>query len=139
MHPTSPVVLGLTRLGVGAAAAFMLPLQAPITAPIPNHESRCLALQTTLHLENTTILNTTYLAAPTTVSTPGSCGHGSTEALVRAAPLCRVQFVVNTTASSAVRAEAWLPDVWYGRMLGLGNGNLEGCESSSNMLTSYNS
>ncbi|KAJ7509453.1 tannase and feruloyl esterase [Mycena galericulata] len=51
-----------------------------------------------LHLENTTILDVAYVAANST-----------------------------TSATSAIRAEAWLPDEWYGRFLGLGNGGLGGC------------
>ncbi|KAJ6526898.1 tannase and feruloyl esterase-domain-containing protein [Mycena vulgaris] len=46
---------------------------------------------------------------------------------VTAAPPCRVYFVINTTDTSVVHAEAWLPDTWYGRFLGLGNGGLNGC------------
>ncbi|KAF7344213.1 Carboxylic ester hydrolase [Mycena venus] len=95
-----------------------------------SQSSQCLALQHTLHLENTTILNVTYLAAPTNVSTPGTC---QSTAQVSAAPLCRVQFVINTTSTSAVHAEAWLPDTWFGRFLGLGNGELGGCVDYNNL------
>ncbi|KAK7050668.1 carboxylic ester hydrolase [Favolaschia claudopus] len=87
-------------------------------------ESRCLALKDSLHLENTTILEVSYIAAPTNVSAAGSC---QSSAPVTYAPLCRVYFVVNTTEASAVHAEAWLPDTWYGRFLGLGNGGYHGC------------
>ncbi|KAF7342770.1 Carboxylic ester hydrolase [Mycena sanguinolenta] len=86
--------------------------------------AKCQALKKTLQLENTTILDVAYVAAPTNVSTAGSC---QSSASVTAAPLCRVYFVINTTATSAVHAEAWLPDTWYGRFLGLGNGALNGC------------
>ncbi|KAF8062540.1 hypothetical protein FPV67DRAFT_1508889 [Lyophyllum atratum] len=85
--------------------------------------SACIALQHSLNLENTTILNATYISVPANVPTPGSC---QTYAYV-SDPLCRVQFVVNTTSTSSVYAEAWLPDVWYGRFLGLGNGGVGGC------------
>ncbi|KAJ6474013.1 tannase and feruloyl esterase [Mycena vitilis] len=87
-------------------------------------EENCLSLQTSLQLENTTILNVTYVAAPTNVTTLGIC---QSTAPVTSAPLCRVQFVINTTSTSAVHGEAWLPDTWYGRFLGLGNGGLGGC------------
>jgi hypothetical protein len=96
--------------------------------------AKCLALQNRLHLQNTTILNVTYVAAPTNVTTPGSCQLTApvnappvSTVPVSAAPLCRVQFVIHTTTTSAVHAEAWLPDTWYGRFLGLGNGGLGGC------------
>ncbi|KAJ7690845.1 tannase and feruloyl esterase [Mycena rosella] len=86
--------------------------------------AKCLGLKNTLRLENTTILDVAYITAPTNVSTAGSC---QSSAPVTAAPLCRVYFVINTTATSAVHAEAWLPDTWYGRFLGLGNRGLNGC------------
>ncbi|KAJ7778149.1 tannase and feruloyl esterase [Mycena metata] len=86
--------------------------------------AKCLALKNNLQLENTTILDVSYIAAPTNVSTAGSC---QSSAPVTAAPLCRVYFVINTTDTSAVHAEAWLPDTWFGRFLGLGNGGLNGC------------
>ncbi|KAJ7777605.1 tannase and feruloyl esterase [Mycena maculata] len=84
---------------------------------------KCLALKKTLNLENTTILDVAYVAAGATVKTQGTCvptAHVS-------APLCRVQFSVQTSTTSEVRAEAWLPDEWHGRFLGLGNGGLGGC------------
>ncbi|KAJ7503643.1 tannase and feruloyl esterase [Mycena galericulata] len=87
-------------------------------------ESSCLSLQKSLHLENTTILSTAYIAAPTNITTPGIC---QSTAPVNSASLCRVQFVINTTSSSAVHGEAWLPDTWYGRFLLTGNGGLGGC------------
>ncbi|KAF8207912.1 tannase and feruloyl esterase-domain-containing protein [Mycena galopus ATCC 62051] len=85
----------------------------------------CFSLQKTLHLENTTILDTTYIPAPTNITTRGIC---QSSALVNAAaPLCRVQFVINTMSTSAVFGEAWLPDTWYGRFIVLGDGGLGGC------------
>ncbi|KAF8153585.1 tannase and feruloyl esterase [Mycena galopus ATCC 62051] len=100
-------------------ATILLPAFARATEPA----AKCLALQHSLQLENTTILDVSYVAAPTNVSTAGSC---QVAAPVTATPLCRVYFVVNTTPTSAVHAEAWLPDIWYGRFMGLGNGGLNG-------------
>lgn len=42
--------------------------------------------------------------------------------------VCRVQFVVNTSTTSSVEAEAWLPTNWNKRSLAVGNGGLGGCE-----------
>ncbi|KAF7323975.1 Carboxylic ester hydrolase [Mycena kentingensis (nom. inval.)] len=89
----------------------------------PNpHETRCLALKRHLDLENTTVTRVSYLAAGTVVPAPGSWPPNVTVT----AQLCRVEFTVQTTESSSLRAEAWLPDEWYGRFLGLGNGGLGG-------------
>jgi len=49
------------------------------------------------------------------------------------APLCRVQFRVNTSETSEIKAEAWLPDEWSGRFLALGNGGLGGCVDYLNL------
>ncbi|KAJ7090541.1 tannase and feruloyl esterase [Mycena epipterygia] len=113
----------MTRLAVLTTAALaFLPASGVLAAS--GSAAKCLALQDRLHLENTTILNITHVAAPTNVATPGLC---QSSAPVTSAPLCRVQFVINTTSTSAVHAEAWLPDTFFGRFLGLGNGGVGGC------------
>ncbi|KAJ7493771.1 putative feruloyl esterase B-2 [Mycena latifolia] len=109
----------MTRL-LPLLAAVLLPLCAFATDPA----AKCLALQQALHLKNTIILNVTYVTAPTNVTTPGSC---QASAPLTSAPLCRAQFVIATTSTSAVHAEAWLPDTWFGRFMGTGNGGLDGC------------
>ncbi|KAJ6452481.1 tannase and feruloyl esterase [Mycena sanguinolenta] len=108
---------------------FILGLR-PSFAVADDQSSKCLALAKTLNLENTTILNVAYIASPTSVSTAGSC---QSSAPVTAAPLCRVYLVINTTTTSAVHAEAWLPDTWYGRFIGLSNGGLNGCIEYANL------
>ncbi|KAJ7848597.1 tannase and feruloyl esterase [Mycena olivaceomarginata] len=86
--------------------------------------AKCLSLKSSLTLENTTILDASYVGARSTVQPHGNCGVP--KASVNA-PLCRVQFSTNTTSSSSIRAEAWLPDEWYGRFLAVGNAGLGGC------------
>ncbi|KAJ7249408.1 tannase and feruloyl esterase [Mycena rebaudengoi] len=109
----------MARIFSSLAAAALIPLGA-----LGQSSAKCLALKQSLRLENTTILDVAYIAAPTTVSTPGSC---QSSAPVTSAPLCRVEFVINTTSTSAVHAEAWLPDTWFGRFLATGNGGFGGC------------
>ncbi|KAJ7132682.1 tannase and feruloyl esterase [Mycena filopes] len=109
--------------------AALLPLLLPVYAA-SDPSAKCLALQHSLHIANTTILNVAYIPRATNVTTPGTC---QSTAPVTAAPLCRIQFVINTTSTSAVHAEAWLPDVWFGRFLGLGNGGLGGCIDYANL------
>ncbi|KAF7350350.1 Carboxylic ester hydrolase [Mycena venus] len=86
--------------------------------------TRCLSLKSTLALENTTILDVSYVSGGSTVKLHGDCGVS--KAFVSAS-LCRVQFSTSTSDKSSIRAEAWLPDEWYGRFLGVGNGGLGGC------------
>ncbi|KAJ6472691.1 tannase and feruloyl esterase [Mycena vitilis] len=84
---------------------------------------RCLALKSGLHIENTTILNVSYLPVASSIATLGTCQFKATHA----APICRVQFHTDTSETSGIEAEAWLPDEWYGRFMGLGNRGLGGC------------
>ncbi|KAJ6493010.1 tannase and feruloyl esterase [Mycena sanguinolenta] len=87
--------------------------------------ARCLSLKSTLVLENTTILDVSYVSGGSKLKLHGNCVPKA----VVTTPLCRVQFSTNTSHTSSIRAEAWLPDEWYGRVLGIGNGGLGGCIS----------
>ncbi|KAJ7059797.1 tannase and feruloyl esterase [Mycena amicta] len=87
------------------------------------HESACLSLKSGLHLENTTITQVSYVYAGSRISIPGPC-TASTDV---GTSVCRIEFSTQTSETSSVRAEAWLPDEWYGRFLALGNGGLGGC------------
>ncbi|KAK7046620.1 carboxylic ester hydrolase [Favolaschia claudopus] len=87
-------------------------------------DARCLSLRSSgLNIENTTILDVSYAPAGSQVSTLGICADIANVTV----SVCRVQFLTNTSESSVVYGEAWLPDEWYGRFLGLGNGGLNGC------------
>ncbi|CAK5265911.1 unnamed protein product [Mycena citricolor] len=85
---------------------------------------RCAALKDTLRVENTTVVEASFLPAGSTIPAHESCPYSSGRT---ATPLCRVQFVTQTSEGSSIRAEAWLPDEWHGRFLGVGNGALGGC------------
>lgn len=77
-----------------------------------------------LKVENATILKAEYVPAGSKTQVPGSC---QSEAL-NLVDLCRVYGLIETSASSEVKFEVWLPDTWYGRVLSTGNGGLNGCE-----------
>jgi len=47
---------------------------------------------------------------------------------INSVDVCRVAGVVNTSSTSSVTFEMWLPDTWYGRVLTAGNGGLGGCK-----------
>ncbi|EIM87541.1 tannase and feruloyl esterase [Stereum hirsutum FP-91666 SS1] len=83
----------------------------------------CDALRSTLRLENTTILEVAYIQANSSITTPGSCQSSATVS----SPLCRIYAQVNTTESSSLKFEAWLPDLWYGRLITIGSGGLSAC------------
>ncbi|KAF8189820.1 tannase and feruloyl esterase [Mycena galopus ATCC 62051] len=99
-----------------------------LTAGLPlfsggENYTACRALKSSLNLENTTIINVSYVSAGSKVATPGTCAKTADVSI----PICRVQFATKTTDTSVVHAEAWLPDEWYGRFLGIGNSGLGGC------------
>ncbi|KAJ7285169.1 tannase and feruloyl esterase [Mycena rebaudengoi] len=89
--------------------------------------AKCLSLKSSLDLENTTIVDVSYLSAGGKLvpGTHGQCPDTAFDSV--SVPLCRVQFFTNTSESSVVYGEAWLPDEWHGRFLGAGNGGLGGC------------
>lgn len=88
----------------------------------------CAAL-TSLSLENTTIVTAYLQKTGANASTPLSCSATGAENLIASADVCRIHGYINTTAISSLVFEAWLPDIWYGRFIGLGNGGLGGCKS----------
>jgi feruloyl esterase len=92
-----------------------------------DHSATCLSLKSSLNLENTTITDVSYVPAGSQVPTRAGTDCWVTSADVNV-PVCRVQFFTNTTDTSSIHAEAWLPDQWYGRFLGVGNGGLNGCK-----------
>ncbi|KAG5733877.1 putative feruloyl esterase B, partial [Termitomyces sp. T112] len=107
---------------------YLFPLLfVPLAHGLPR--DTCTALASGLQLENTTIISASHIPSAGTITTMGVC---QSQAAV-SSPICRVQFVVNTTSTSAVFAEAWLPDTWYGRYLTVGNGGLGGCIDYSNL------
>ncbi|CAK5263714.1 unnamed protein product [Mycena citricolor] len=122
--------LGALQLltGIGTARSLYLdstPTDELLPNAIPDPEARCRALKNTLRIENTTILGSDFLQPGDTVSTVGACGELGSWAET---PLCRVQFAISTSREgSEVKGEAWLPETWYGRVLGVGNGGLGGC------------
>lgn len=96
------------------------------------HAKSCLDLQATLPKllisHNTSVSSITHVPANSTVQTAGSC---TSEAHV-SSDICRVVGQINTTESSRVKFEMWLPlkeeeEGWYGRVLTVGNGGLSGC------------
>ncbi|KAG5727020.1 putative feruloyl esterase B-2 [Termitomyces sp. T112] len=116
-------------LGLYTSLVVVSLLRQVVSAENDNTRASSCAELVQLRLENTTILSAGHVSGPVNVSTPGSC---QSQALVSSS-LCRVQFVMNTTSTSAVHAEAWLPDTWFGRFLGLGNGGLGGCVDYVNL------
>lgn len=82
-----------------------------------------------LNLKDSIITNITHLAAGTNITIPEPDSACENPWYTTEASICRVQVTVNTSNASSLLLEAWLPDEWYGRYLGTGNGGLAGCTS----------
>ncbi len=107
---------------LGIASLFNV---VPLYTSNYSQRAACFALRERTDFVNATILDVHYFGrAIDSVPTLGVCLPSASIPT----PLCRVQFTINTSESSLVTAEAWLPDTWYGRFLALGNGGLDGCK-----------
>ena len=114
------------------AALITLGLYPKFVQNTMDFETACSALvsnnSSSFSSLNTTIFNATwYDGATENVEVLGVCQATANISV----PLCRVQFYANTSDVSAITAEMWLPSNYSGRLLGLGNGGLGGCGSSS--------
>lgn len=96
-----------------------------VRSAIIDGDAACSALQNSLQLENTTIIDVAYVSANSVVTTAGSCQSSANVT----SSICRIYAQVNTTDTSSVKFEMWLPDEWYGRFITVGNGGLGGCKS----------
>ena len=110
---------------------FLLPFSYA-SSSASDFETRCTSLKN-FHFENTTILDAATVAPLANFSVPGTCQSSATNGNTT---VCRVQIITNTTSTSSVHMEAWLPDdnVWNKRFLGLGNGGLGGCKQGRFLL-----
>lgn len=107
--------------------------------PVRDPASACAALQGIASIQNASILSATYYPEPVTaipLQIVPSC-YFMFESVNTSVPLCRVQFSVNTSETSQIKAEAWLPDDWNGRFLALGNGGLGGCTLAPHIIISF--
>ncbi|KAF2111210.1 Tannase/feruloyl esterase [Lophiotrema nucula] len=83
----------------------------------------------TFSLPDTTVISASPHSNASQIGLPGtvaSCGEPDLVANITA-DLCRVVLSVQTSPSSAVQIEAWLPDEWSGRLLSTSDGGIGGC------------
>ena len=104
--------------------ACLLPLLAYGTA---DFQSNCQSFAPEKYIYNSTrqvleyVLNGTNLTFPYNEPT---CARPSQVAF---ADLCRIALTIPTSSRSSVTFELWLPEIWSGRILGTGNGGIDGC------------
>lgn len=135
----------LWTLGLFAFTAWLAhagPLPAPGSPNVGQQRAACDATLVPLleaHLLDTTVVTVEHVAANSFVNTstggPAGILTGTPcQATAQvAADLCRVVLSVRTSNSSGLRMEAWLPDEFFGRLLGTGNGGLNGCIEYTDM------
>ncbi|KIV76890.1 hypothetical protein PV11_08739 [Exophiala sideris] len=98
-------------------------------ANIISGPARCLALTSDLQFPNSSVVVVEYLQDQATLTLPGvAASCGVVPATINAtADLCRVVLDINTTSTSSVIVEGWLPTTWNSRLVGTGGGGISGC------------
>ncbi|KAK2598473.1 hypothetical protein N8I77_011886 [Diaporthe amygdali] len=117
-------------LALLAAVAFLPTLHA--YSSNRTFEESCSAFASEADIPNVKVHFSQYLPVGYNLSIPDfpqSCieSQGSSPNQVIRSEVCRVAMLVNTSDSSSMTLEAWLPSNWTGRFLSGGNGGLSGC------------
>lgn len=90
-------------------------------------QQKCLSFQPQKFVNNSTLTRLEYVTNGTTLLFPdndSTCGRARQAV---AANLCRVALSIPTSKRSSITYELWLPETWTGRILGTGNGGIDGC------------
>ncbi|PVH96131.1 ferulic acid esterase [Periconia macrospinosa] len=113
-----------------SSLALLFLLGAARSLPTPND---CAALASKIKLDFPFTVNfAQYVPSNTTIDpiaegTNITCATGTPPAQPIPVAFCRVNLRVETSESSEIYMETWLPDNWKGRTLTAGNGGLAGC------------
>ncbi|KAL0063402.1 hypothetical protein AAF712_009711 [Marasmius tenuissimus] len=134
--PKHPPPGFINSLFVENKVTDMLPFIAPFSllstlqlASSFDFEAAC----TLSNLSNTRFSNKTTLFDASLVPAGSTLQFPDADASCAAAPqpivadMCRITMLVETSESSSINMEAWLPRNWTGRLLSLGNSALGGC------------
>ncbi|KAK1219218.1 hypothetical protein PQX77_018074 [Marasmius sp. AFHP31] len=94
-----------------------------------NFENACSpsSLSNTQFSNKTTLFDVSLVPAGSTIRFPDTDASCAPTPQAIVADICRVTMLVETSDSSSINMEAWLPRNWTGRFLSLGNGGLAGC------------
>jgi len=108
-----------------APAAMLLPRALLSVLPLSTPE-RCASLTSVTTIPDTTIESAVHYPVGTNITTGAdfTCSPWR----VNSVDICRVTGVIETSPTSTVDFEMWLPDTWYGRFLVTGNNGLGGCK-----------
>ncbi|KAF9255274.1 tannase and feruloyl esterase [Marasmius fiardii PR-910] len=94
-----------------------------------NFESACSlsSLTSIPFTQNTTLFQASIIPAGSTIQFPDTDPSCNRNPQIVSSDICRITMQVETSPSSNIRMEAWLPRNWTGRFLSTGNGGLGGC------------
>lgn len=92
-----------------------------------NFQSKCLSFTPEAYIVNSTRQVLEYVPAGSNLTFPYNDPTCEQPNQVVAADLCRVALSIPTSNRSSITFEIWLPKQWSGRLLGTGNGGLDGC------------
>ncbi|PSN61800.1 putative feruloyl esterase [Corynespora cassiicola Philippines] len=90
-------------------------------------EDLCTGFASELDIPSVKVQFSQYLPKGYNASFPDFVAQGSSPNQIIRADVCRVAMLVNTSDTSSMTLEAWLPSKWTGRFLSGGNGGLTGC------------
>ncbi|KAJ8092145.1 hypothetical protein PM082_023969 [Marasmius tenuissimus] len=98
-------------------------------SPLFDFESACslTSLSQISFSQNTTLFQASVVPAGTQLQFPDTDPTCGPSPKVVPADICRVTLEVETSPTSRINMEAWLPRNWTGRFLSTGNGGLNGC------------
>lgn len=100
----------------------------------PNFTTSCTTLAQSIKLDYPFTVNIAQYLPPNATINYASEGLNTTCADNVGYPIpigvCRLNLRVETSSSSEIYMEVWLPENWAGRVLMTGNGALAGCKSA---------
>ncbi|MCJ1429920.1 putative feruloyl esterase B-2 [Sticta canariensis] len=92
-----------------------------------NFQRKCLSFTPEAYVFNSTRQVLDYVQAGTNITLSYNDPTCERPNQVVAVDLCRVALSIATSNRSSITFELWLPTQWSGRLLGTGNGGLDGC------------
>lgn len=92
-----------------------------------DYETKCLSFTPEVHIRNSTRQVLEYAPAGVNLSFPHNDPTCARPSQAVSADLCRIVLEISTSQRSSVTFELWLPESWSGRILGTGNGGIDGC------------
>ncbi|CAI6331577.1 unnamed protein product [Periconia digitata] len=128
--------LSHTTMRLSYSLAFLFSIGVAISQPTQND---CSALASKVQLDLPFTVNFAQYVMPNTTIDPTAegtnitCASGAPPPLPIPIAFCRLSLRVETTESSEIYMETWLPDGWEGRTLTVGNGGLAGCIQYSDL------